>query len=175
MPLLDQVTDPADIIPSIFHESQASTASHRKLVNSLRSLQQKCASQSVNGDQQFTNAFLACLNRILPIKKSEGCADLVIKLCILFFQFIQEKGIRPRLAEVKLIFAESTEGKVDGDGDEAMEIDSGEDETPDTIESRFISSVLRHLIRGMDAKDKAVRLRVCQLIAGTMNCLAEIE
>ena len=56
-----------------------------------------------------------------------------------------------------------------------MEINTEEDESPDTVESRFLSSVLRYLIRGMDAKDRAVRLRVCQLIAGTMNCLVEIE
>jgi condensin complex subunit 3 len=34
---------------------------------------------------------------------------------------------------------------------------------------------LRHLLKGIDAKEKFVRLRVCQLIALAMNSLGEIE
>jgi len=34
---------------------------------------------------------------------------------------------------------------------------------------------LKHLLKGMEAKEKFVRLRICQLIALAMNSLAEIE
>ena len=61
----------------------------------------------------------------------------------------------------------------DGAEDEdAMEIE----ETEESLAAgRFVDMFLRHLLRGIDAKEKFVRLRVCQLIALAMNSLGEIE
>jgi condensin complex subunit 3 len=54
--------------------------------------------------------------------------------------------------------------------------DEGEDETEESLAAgRFVEMVLKHLLRGIEAKEKFVRLRVCQLIALAMNSLCEIE
>lgn len=56
--------------------------------------------------------------------------------------------------------------------DDAMEVE----ETEESLAAgRFVEMFLRHLLRGIDAKEKFVRLRVCQLIALAMNSLGEIE
>jgi condensin complex subunit 3 len=56
--------------------------------------------------------------------------------------------------------------------DDAMEVE----ETEESLGAgRFVEMFLRHLLRGIDAKEKFVRLRVCQLIALAMNSLGEIE
>jgi condensin complex subunit 3 len=58
------------------------------------------------------------------------------------------------------------------DDDDAMEME----ETDESLAAgRFVEMFLRHLLRGIDAKEKFVRLRVCQLIALAMNSLGEIE
>lgn len=51
-----------------------------------------------------------------------------------------------------------------------------EEETEESLAAgRFVEMFLRHLLQGIDAKEKNVRLRVCQLIALAMNSLGEIE
>jgi len=62
--------------------------------------------------------------------------------------------------------------KEGGDDDDAMETE----ETEESLAAgRFVEMFLRHLLKGIDAKEKFVRLRVCQLIALAMNSLGEIE
>lgn len=39
----------------------------------------------------------------------------------------------------------------------------------------FVELVIKHLLRGIDAKDKTVRYRVCQLIALLINSLGELD
>src|SRR5436189_2999023 len=64
-------------IQTIFQESQKSAATHRKLVNSLRTVQLTCIQQ--NNEETFNTEFIRCLNRVLPIRKSELTADRVVK------------------------------------------------------------------------------------------------
>ncbi|KAI7850196.1 nuclear condensing complex subunit [Circinella umbellata] len=54
-------------------------------------------------------------------------------------------------------------------------MDEDEDEDDETISSRFIEYMLRHLLRGLPAKTKSVRLRCCQIIANSINSLGEID
>jgi len=62
--------------------------------------------------------------------------------------------------------------KEGGDDEDAMDIE----ETEESLAAgRFVEMFLRHLLKGIDAKEKFVRLRVCQLIALAMNSLGEIE
>lgn len=49
------------------------------------------------------------------------------------------------------------------------------DEDEDTTASRFIARVLKFLLAGCVAKDKAVRFRVVQCIADMISHLGEIE
>jgi condensin complex subunit 3 len=67
-------------------------------------------------------------------------------------------------------------GEADGivvkDADEEEEVE----ETEESLAAgRFVEMFLRHLLKGIDAKEKFVRLRVCQLIALAMNSMGEIE
>ena len=59
--------------------------------------------------------------------------------------------------------------------DNANEDDEVEETEESLAAERFVEMFLKHLLRGIDAKEKFVRLRVCQLIALTMNSLHEIE
>jgi len=50
----------------------------------------------------------------------------------------------------------------------------GEEEV-ETTSSRFVTKLLRHLLSGMDAKDKNVRFRVTLLTVSMINGLGEME
>lgn len=41
--------------------------------------------------------------------------------------------------------------------------------------SRFVAKLLKHLLAGMEAKDKNVRFRVTLLVASLINGLGEVE
>lgn len=155
--------NPSKTIQTIFSEAQKTAATHRKLVNSLRTLQTTCL--QTDKEDAFNDEFIRCLNRVLPVKKSEPTADRVVKFIGHFMQHVQDKSNSPQ-----------REGKADGivvkDVEEGEEVE----ETEESLAAgRFVEMFLRHLLRGIDAKEKFVRLRVCQLIALAMNSMGEIE
>ena len=84
------LTNPAKTIQTIFHESQKTAATHRKLVNSLRTVQLTCLGQG--RDDAFNDEFIRCVNRVLPVKKSEPTADRVVKFVGHFIQHVQDKS-----------------------------------------------------------------------------------
>jgi hypothetical protein len=45
----------------------------------------------------------------------------------------------------------------------------------ETISSRFIEKILRHLLRGFEAKKTFVRIRCCHIVALSINSMGEIE
>ena len=91
------INNPSKAIRTIFQESQKSAATHRKLVNSLRTVQLSCLQQNndENSEEAFNTEFIRCLNRVLPIKKSEPTADRVIKFIGHFIQHVQDKSSLP--------------------------------------------------------------------------------
>lgn len=50
-----------------------------------------------------------------------------------------------------------------------------DEEEEDTTASRFVSRILRYLLKGSVAKDKVVRFRIMQCIAEMISHLGEIE
>lgn len=88
------INNPSKTIQVIFQESQKSVATHRKLVNSLRAVQLSCSQQ--NNEEAFNAEFIRCLNRVLPVKKSEPTADRVVKFTGHFIQHLQDKGTPSR-------------------------------------------------------------------------------
>lgn len=50
-----------------------------------------------------------------------------------------------------------------------------EDDDEDTPASRLVSTLLKHLIKGFNAKDKIVRYRVVQIVAELIFSLGELE
>lgn len=52
---------------------------------------------------------------------------------------------------------------------------AGEDDDEDTPTSRLVAALLKHLIKGFNAKDKIVRYRVVQIVAELIFSLGELE
>ena len=52
-------------------------------------------------------------------------------------------------------------------------VHSKSDKNPDTLGEEFGMCLVSYLIEHTNVKDKAVRFRACQLIAGIVNCLSE--
>ena len=91
-------------ICSVFAESQKSTATHRKLVVSLRKIQEVCCFEQEPGarnslhkfvEQDFNDEASRCILRLLPIKKSEAVADKVVRFLGAFLRHASEKGGHP--------------------------------------------------------------------------------
>lgn len=53
--------------------------------------------------------------------------------------------------------------------------EANEDSDEETFTTRFIGKLLRHLLAGMDAKDKNVRFRVTLMTVSMINGLGELE
>ncbi|KAG5437937.1 hypothetical protein PCANB_000283 [Pneumocystis canis] len=136
-----------------FHDAQTSTATHRKLVNSLRHIHEKQIEKGLEGENEFNKEFLRNIFKILPLKKNEQTADRIIKFCAHYIQHIQDKMKNDK----------SPSSKQD------------EDELEETIASRLIRCSLDHLLPGLESKDKHVRLRICQIITLIINCIEEID
>ncbi|OLL22915.1 Condensin complex subunit 3 [Neolecta irregularis DAH-3] len=148
--MADPVENICSTLPLIFSDAQRTTATHRKLVNSLRSIQDACATKhALKGERAFNDEFKRNFNRILPLKKSEPTSDRIIRFSAAFVQHIQKKDATKR--------------------QDMMEDDE------DSTTMRFVAFFITHLLRGLEAKEKSVRLRVCQSIAMVMACLGEID
>jgi condensin complex subunit 3 len=95
-------------ICSVFSDAQRSTATQRKLVVSLRKIQEACCYEPVKarkknkqvfvededfGEGDFNDEFARCLLRVLPIKKSEPVGDRTIRFVGLFLKLASEKGL----------------------------------------------------------------------------------
>ncbi|KAJ8100601.1 nuclear condensing complex subunit [Lipomyces tetrasporus] len=142
---------------SIFQDAQLSLTSHRKLCIKLWTVQQQAADRGY--EDEFNRKFASLLNRVMPIKKSEPAAEKIVKFCSQFVEYINLQA-----------------GKVhNNDSDvEMMDIDDEED-TESTVCSRFVEYLLQHLLRGVDARSKVVRYRVCQLLASVVQTVGEID
>lgn len=57
----------------------------------------------------------------------------------------------------------------------ATEEKVSEDDDEETMASRFVARLLKHLMKGFHAKDKNVRYRVLQIVAEMISHLGEIE
>ncbi|KAG8897239.1 hypothetical protein FRB99_008349, partial [Tulasnella sp. 403] len=150
-----------EAIAPIFQQAQLSLANHRKNVVSLYKLHVQ-ASQitetlpkgrgvQLTGEAAFNKEFIGMVNRILPIKKGVAQADKATKFIAAFVRYIFEKVV-----------------------EEKEKAGKDEDEDEDTTASRFVSTLLKHLLRGFQAKDKNVRLRVVHCVAEMISSIGEI-
>ncbi|KAK9468788.1 armadillo-type protein [Lipomyces arxii] len=145
-------------VAHIFQEAQKSVTVHRKLSIKLWALQQQAGNRGY--EEKYNEIFVSMLNRVLPVKKSEPCAKRVVKFCTQIVEYIntQDKQKRP------------------ADADSDVDMGTSDDEGAEsTIGSRFVEFLLQHLLRGVDAKNKLVRYRVCQILALVVHSLGEID
>ncbi|CAG8485460.1 16517_t:CDS:10 [Acaulospora colombiana] len=151
-------------VPQIFQECQKATTSHRKNAVALRKLQVKCSKyaplnsdalndneEPTDGELAFNEEFVRNLNKVLPIKKGQSNAERVLKFVVSFVAFSCEKD------------------------NEKNDDNSPENEVEETLSSRFTEFLIKHLLKGTEAKDKSVRLRVCQLLAHIVSFLRTID
>ncbi|RIA84784.1 nuclear condensing complex subunit [Glomus cerebriforme] len=133
-------------VPQIFQEVQKVATNHRKNAIALRKFQLQCSNYTpsvdgeFSGEYEFNKEFVRNINKILPVKKGQPTAERVVTFISSFVKYCQIEDER------------------DEHGDLRNTIDNN------TLLSRFIEYLLKHLLKGIHAKDKNVRFRVCQLI-----------
>ncbi|KAK7751350.1 chromosome condensation complex Condensin, subunit G [Diatrype stigma] len=150
-------------ISAVFRDAQKSTATHRKLVITLRKIHETCCyeptrpnkstSSSVDFDEaDFNTEFARCVLRVMPVKKSEGAGDKVIRFVGLFLRHANDK-----------------------DNELLGENDVDASTMPETPSTRLTTSVMETILSLLTAKDKFVRYRSTQLISHIINSLDAID
>ncbi|RKP22888.1 armadillo-type protein, partial [Syncephalis pseudoplumigaleata] len=147
------------------------STTHRRNVLALRKLQQACAAvkgeSGTEGEQVFNDQFFHALSQILPLKRRESCAEKIIKFVASFLQFAQEKDASMQRGERSVA------------GSDAMDVDSKDEgdasAAEETITERLVAYLIRRLLPGLNAKDKNVRFRVCQLLALVVGFVGELD
>ncbi|KAF9348848.1 hypothetical protein BGX34_002209 [Mortierella sp. NVP85] len=139
------------VVPSIFQESQKTSANHHKNANLLRKIQEQCAEiAGEEGEEAFNKEFIRNLNVVLAIKKKEPSADRVI-------QFVSSFIIHTRKKDME------------------TEAENEDEEGAEGISSRFVERLMRHLLKGVRVREKQVRIKSCQLIALSTNSLGAMD
>ncbi|KAF9508646.1 hypothetical protein BS47DRAFT_1320578 [Hydnum rufescens UP504] len=158
-PRLEALTE---AIAPIFMQCQHSLAPHKKNVIQLAKIHMSCADVweevpprgiRLTGEKAFNDRFFDMVNRVFPIKKGVSNADRIIKFVGAFIMHIAQKATK-----------EKEQQKQDGNEDDE-----------DTPTSRLVAALLKHLIKGFQAKDKIVRFRVVQIVAELIFSLGEMD
>lgn len=148
-------------ICAIFRDAQRTTATHRKLVVTLRKIHESCCyeptnsknSQSTEFDEEaFNHEFIRCVIRVMPVKKAESVGEKCIRFTGLFLHHANEK-----------------DNELLGDMDEDASV------MPETPSTRLTSQLLGSILPLMTAKDKFVRFRSTQLVSHIINSLDAID
>lgn len=96
-------------IAQIFVDAQKSTATQRKLIVTLRKIQEACCfepqetskkggkkgrdeSHEEFDEEEFNNEIVRCVLRILSVKKGEPVGDRLIRFMCLYLKHATEKG-----------------------------------------------------------------------------------
>ncbi|KAI7876242.1 hypothetical protein K492DRAFT_167295 [Lichtheimia hyalospora FSU 10163] len=156
-------------VPQIFNDAQKPNATQRKHAVALRKIQEQCALNSParkglshdidpEGEAKFNAEVIRNINKILNIRKREPHADRIVRFIATFMQYTQQ--------------LDTTE---ESDEDDEQDQDDNDNEENEYLSARFVEHLLRHLLRGTQAKHKPVRLRCCQIIALSINSLGEID
>ena len=149
-------------ICAVFRDAQKSTATHRKLVITLRKIHETCCYEPTNPNKSssstdfeesdFNNEFTRCVLRAMPVKKSEGAGDKVIRFVGLFLRHANDK-----------------------DNELLGEDDIDASTMPETPSTRLTTHVMETTLSLLIVKDKFVRYRSTQLISHIINSLDAID
>ncbi|KAF2626650.1 hypothetical protein BU25DRAFT_411625 [Macroventuria anomochaeta] len=155
-------------IVQVFSDAQKTTATQRKLVVTLRKIQEACCFEppvsSKKGkkgreeehedfdEDEFNHEVVRSVLRVLNVKKSEPAGDRVIRFLCAFLKHATEKDYRN--------FAASTEN---------------ENEQVETPSTRLNTQILKTVLRLLQSKDKTIRFRATQTVTQLLNCLEQID
>lgn len=149
----------------IFNDCQFSMAGHKKLLVLLRSLFNRAL--EINLLDYFSLKFTQLLNHTLKFKKGEPNADRVAKFVAHF--------VRSGAEEAAMIEEAHKEEHKDGDGGVETTDYSAEEIAKTEANTEFVSYLIKHLLRGIEASDKLVRYRVVQLFALIIKYMGDID
>ncbi|KAI1477362.1 ARM repeat-containing protein [Daldinia eschscholtzii] len=148
-------------ISAIFRDAQKTTATHRKLVVNLRKIHEACCYEPTRPDKNsatefdesdFNNEFTRCVLRVMPVKKSEGAGEKIIRFIGLFLRHANDK-----------------------DNELLGEEDVDASTMPETPSTRLTTQVMEIILPLLTSKDKFVRYRSTQLISHVINSLDAID
>ncbi|KAI7867392.1 nuclear condensing complex subunit [Spinellus fusiger] len=170
-------------IPQIFSDAQKPNANHRKYSISLRKLQTQCSLNTpiregeshdidMKGETAFSQEVIRNINKVLIIKKREPCADRIIRFMASFLQYTQQQDLKQSEPSDESEEEEESGAEAEAEKEKEAEVET---EAEETISSRFVEYFMRHLLKGLTAKNKIVRLRCCQMVALSVNSLGEID
>lgn len=172
-------------IPDIFDQAQSSSATHKKNCVALYKLHCSAALVTESGDgkgrhaadvklvgeKAFADIFVDMVSRVLVVKKGIPAADRTVKFVGAYGRFLFEKC---KLLSVVAQMTRTTKRPyttASSSGSQGK-TDDGDDDSPS---SRFLSRLLKFLLKGTASKDKNVRYRVVSLISEIVVYLGEIE
>ncbi|CAG8544549.1 9035_t:CDS:10 [Paraglomus brasilianum] len=136
-------------VADIFDDVQKSAVLHRKNALALRKIQERCSINPSIGEQAFNKTILDMVQKILSVKKKEPCVDRTVKFLGAFIQYTSEKDAK--------------------DNDSVNSDDEG------TLSSRLVQELAKYLLKGIEAKERLIRLRICQLLGHCAYALDSIN
>ncbi|KAI1085892.1 condensin subunit Cnd3 [Whalleya microplaca] len=148
-------------ICAVFRDAQKTTATHRKLVVSLRKIHESCCYEPTRPNKHasndfdeadFNNEFSRCVLRAMPVKKSEAVGEKTVRFVGLFLRHANEK-----------------------DNELLGENDVDASTMPETPSTRLTTQVMEAVLPLLTSKDKFVRYRSTQLISHIINSLDAID
>ncbi|KAI0846212.1 condensin subunit Cnd3 [Daldinia vernicosa] len=148
-------------ICAIFRDAQKTTATHRKLVINLRKIHEACCYEPTRPDKtsatefdetDFNTEFTRCVLRVMPVKKSEGAGEKIIRFIGIFLRHANDK-----------------------DNELLGEEDVDASTMPETPSTRLTTQVMEIILPLLTSKDKFVRYRSTQLISHVINSLDAID
>ncbi|KAK3707340.1 chromosome condensation complex Condensin, subunit G [Vermiconidia calcicola] len=150
-------------ICNVFGDAQKSTAGHRKLVISLRKIQEQCCYEPVNltkarkqgesfEEEDFNDEVVRCVLRLLPVRKAEPAGDRVVRF---LGTFLHTAGAK--------------------DNEIANHADPDATSLPETPTSRLTTQILNKLLELLTVKDKTIRFRATQITSHIINSLDTLD
>jgi condensin complex subunit 3 len=157
-----EVTTLRRAICTVFGDAQKSTAGHRKLVISLRKIQEQCCYEPVNltksknhedfEEEDFNSEVVRCVKRVLPVRKAEPAGDRVVRFLGTYLNSASAK-----------------------DNEIANQGDPDTTSLPETPTSRLTTRILNDLLKFLTAKDKTIRFRATQITSHIINSLDTLD
>ncbi|KAI9477970.1 MAG: nuclear condensing complex subunit [Benjaminiella poitrasii] len=183
-------------VTEIFVDSQKSDAMLRSLAIHLRDVQLGCSLNSprmigqpedidFEGEATFIKYMFNMVNVVIKAKRKDPVADRVQRFIAGFLQYIQtkdeeakEKAKEKRQSDKTVDAMDHDHSEENDSNDQSSIADNEEDdgvEEYETISSRFVESLIRHLFRGFSDSKVSVRIRCYQIIALCISSMGELD
>lgn len=157
-------------LADVFQQAQQTYAGHRKHIAVLKKIQLKAAQQGYS--DAFNYWFNKLVTSVLPLKKNEIVGDRIVKLIAAFIASLDKENEILRNERIKAA------GEMNNDSETANTQEDGDDPVlteKEKMTTMFVDVFIRHILRGIESKDKNVRFRVMQLLVVIMDNIGEID